>query len=426
MVSKLDRLIEDYYSLEYEFNIDKSIEVCEEILKIDPTLVEYRQNLASFYYNKKQYERSIEIYNECIEEGGDRDSSCFMIALSYIRLDEKENAFEYLERIEDEESYLLSRFRIHKILEEYDEAIDYGDRLLELNPKNTMGLHLMSELYSEIDDGERSIFYLRELSDIIPEVKSLELIQLYALERYDELIEIFEDLRQTGHFDRDLEGEYFNCIIGMSYNELNKPYEALKYLINSDRLFERINKKRTIAQIFMEVNDFKCAHRYLKQALEMDELDKDSLFLMCENSYYMEDYLKAIEYSNKLLTNYRCDRAFHLLAAIYFDMGEIERGYESLELTIQTMMAEPESYEGEYIMEIASRLSKAGLSDRALNIYNRLEDKFPDFYYIYLDRARHYKRIGNDELAQRDFKKYNEYKLKEKREFERVFNRHMY
>ena len=54
MVSKLDRLIESYHSPECEFDLDKSIEVCKEILKIDPTLIEYQSELATTYYSKKE------------------------------------------------------------------------------------------------------------------------------------------------------------------------------------------------------------------------------------------------------------------------------------------------------------------------------------------------------------------------------------
>ena len=88
MSSKLDKLIASYNSVECEFNVDKSIEVCKEILKINPNLIEFQENLACDYYENKEYEKSIELFNKCIENGGVSDSGFLMIALTYIRMNE--------------------------------------------------------------------------------------------------------------------------------------------------------------------------------------------------------------------------------------------------------------------------------------------------------------------------------------------------
>ena len=61
----------------------------------------------------------------------------------------------------------------------------------------------MSNMYDEMDDSERSMFYLNELANIRPQVKSRVLDKLYSLERYDELIETFEELKEKGIFERD-------------------------------------------------------------------------------------------------------------------------------------------------------------------------------------------------------------------------------
>ena len=112
MVSKLDQLIETYHSLEFESRIDESIEVCKEILKINPNLMEYQENLASSYYTRNEYEKSINQYNEIIEMGGDKDFSLLMIALSYVKLKRIEKAFETIEKTEDEENYFFNYLKI--------------------------------------------------------------------------------------------------------------------------------------------------------------------------------------------------------------------------------------------------------------------------------------------------------------------------
>lgn len=420
MSSKLDKLIASYNSVECEFNIDKSIEVCKEILKINPNLIEFQENLACDYYNKKEYEKSIELFNKCIENGGARDDSYMMIGLAYVKLNHPEKALEIIKETKDKENYLLNHFILFKELEEYDKAIEYGDKLLELNPENTLALHHMSDIYEELDDDERSMFYFNEMTNVIPEIKSLLLIRLYSLGKYDEVIESFEELRENGAFEKDLESAHFNYIIGMSYHELNRHFDSLKYLINSDRLYSTAEKKASIAKNYIENLNFDLAHKYLNEALKIDEMDKTSLFLITETSYYLGNYYEAIEYANKLLNNYQCDKAFHVLGAIYFDLGDTHNACESLKVGTHVMLENWDYNQGpysEYIMEIASRLSKAGYAERAENIYNKLQSKHPDYYTIYLERAKHYKRVGKKELAEKDFEKYNEYMMEEEREW---------
>ena len=376
MSSKLDKLIASYNSVECEFNVDKSIEVCKEILKINPNLIEFQENLACDYYNKKDYEKSIELFNKCIDNGGARDDSYMMIALAYVKLNHPKKALEIIKETKDKENYLLNHFMVFKELEEYDKAIEYGDKLLELNPENTLALHNMSEIYEELDDEERSIFYFNEMSNVVPEIKSLVLIRLYSLGRYEELIESFEELKKNGAFEKALESAHFNYIIGMSYYEMNKHYDSLKYLINSDRIYPTVDKKTAIAKNYIEILKFELAHKYLEEALKIDDMDKNCLFLITETSYYLGNYYLAIEYANKLLSHYQYDKAFHVLGAIYFDLGDDHNAFESLKVGNRGMLENWDYNEApytEYIMEIASRLSKAGYAERAENIYNKLQ-----------------------------------------------------
>ncbi len=408
MSSKLDKLIASYNSVECEFNVDKSIEVCKEILKINPNLIEFQENLACDYYENKEYEKSIELFNKCIENGGVSDSGFLMIALTYIKMNEIAKALEILKETKNKERYLLNHLIVYRELEEYENAIEYGDKLLDLNPENTLALYHMSEIYDEIDDSERSMFYYNELANVVPSMKSAVLIRLYSLGKYDELIESFEEQKQKGIFEKDLESAHFNYVIGMSYYELNRPYDSLKYLINSDRLYPTADKKTAIAKNYIEILKFELAHKYLEEALKIDEMDKTSLFLITETSYYLGNYYLAIEYANKLLSK------------IYFDLGDNQNAFESIKVGTHVMLENWDYNKGpynEYIMEIAKKLSKAGYAERAENIYNNLQSKHPDYYAIYLERAKHYKRVGKKELAEKDFEKYNEYMMEEEREW---------
>ena len=112
MSSKLDQLIASYHSPDCEFNVDKSIEVCKEILKINPNLIEFQENLACEYYRKREYEKSIQLFNECIEKGSDNDDSYLMIALSYVKLNQKEKALRTIEKTKNKENYFFNHLRV--------------------------------------------------------------------------------------------------------------------------------------------------------------------------------------------------------------------------------------------------------------------------------------------------------------------------
>ena len=162
----------------------------------------------------------------------------------------------------------------------------------------------------------------------------------------------------------------------MSYYEMNKHYDSLKYLINSDRIYPTVDKKTAIAKNYIEILKFELAHKYLEEALKIDDMDKNCLFLITETSYYLGNYYLAIEYANKLLSHYQYDKAFHVLGAIYFDLGDDHNAFESLKVGNRGMLENWDYNEApytEYIMEIASRLSKAGYAERAENIYNKLQ-----------------------------------------------------
>ncbi len=403
MSSKLDRLIASYQSMECEFNVDKSIEVCKEILKINPNLIEFQENLAFEYYNKKEYEKSIELFNKCIENGSTRDDSYMMIALSYVKLNNPEKALEIIKDTKDKENYLLNHFLVYKELEEYDKAIAYGDKLLELNPENTLALHHMSDIYDKLDDEERSLFYFTEMSTLYPEIKSILLMRLYSLGKYDEIIESFEELKAKGMFETDLESAHFNFIIGMSYYELKRHYDSLKYLINSDRIYPTVDKKTAIARNYIDLYEFNNAYKYLREGLEMEPLNYTLLFLMVETNYFRKEHIQAIDYANTLLKNYENEDIYRVLAAIFFDMGEIKEGWKCIYAG-----STPEDYKGDHIFKITDILSKSNQSERALNIFRIIEEKIPEFPFTYIERAKHYKRLGEMDLAKKDLKKYNE------------------
>ena len=126
------------------------------------------------------------------------------------------------------------------------------------------------------------------------------------------------------------------------------------------------------------------------------------------------------------MNNYQYNKAFLVLAAVYLDLGEDETAFENIKLGRKLMMEDVEEDFQAYLLLIARTLSQSGLSKRAENIYNKLQHRYPNFPPIYIERAKHYKRVGKEELAQKDFKNYNEARDKWKRHFEEFIEKREY
>ena len=309
----------------------------------------------------------------------------------------------------DDIKSLRDRLQRYEELEEYDKAIECGDKLLEENPQDENALFIMSRIYNSIGDDDRELFYMHELANLNPEMSSFEIIKLFTLSRFEEAIQVFEEHKDSNVFDHEMKSHFFTNLLGHCYNQLKMHEEAVKYMSISDSIKPTVDKKIVMAKNYIELNDFPNACKTLLEALHIDKEDNICLFLMVAVCYYMEEYILAIDYSNRLLSLHECDDVYNILAAVYFEMGEIEKGYDYLIIGTKADKIDTRDFGSTtYILRIASRLSKAGFRERAERIYELIEKKIPNFPGTYIERAKHYKRIGKTDLAKKDFKKYNE------------------
>lgn len=416
MTSELNDLKREFCWAEQYSDFDKLEELSDKMLEIDPNLTEYKKQLISLYFYADEYEKCVKKYNRYIREFGeinDEDFDYFM-ALSYLQLDEWPKAYPFIDKLDYEKTSELW-MEYYFVTENYPRAKAIGDSILEQNCENYDVLRNMSQICHITGDDERALFYEYESVKLYPELLSGHIINLFNMGRYDELIDKFEENKDQ--LLDELNSPYFNFIIGASYNRLERYYDSLKYLYKSNQLDENNDIKLLIAKNYFLLHDYKMAHKFLLSILKTDKNNIIALRYIGECLLYMGNFIEAIDYLNKaLIIDKEYDAPWLIIAAYYLETGELEKARNTLRFI---------SYESDesdiYIFEIGRNLSIIGKYDRAIKYFDAFIELIPDAPFSYVYRADHYKRIGDDELFNRDMKKFEELTSEQFRQSDEVF-----
>ena len=400
--NELNKLIKELEYAEYNVDFDRQHELCDQILSIDPSLIHYKQGIAANYYLYGHYEKCIQEYEKLEKDINLDEEDLYLIASSYLHLDDEMTARSI---INDDMKMEELKLDYYYDLQDYENAIRIGDGILEEDCTNEYVLRTMSDIYNCLGDDEHSLFYEYELSELNPSFRPIHLLKLFSLERYGELIGIFEsDDDET--YSSDLLHFHFNYMIGVSYTFLNRHYDALKYLYKSNDLNETLHTKYYIALNYYLMRNYEKACKYFRKALEDDGENIDILMHLSESALYMGNYTEAIDLCNRVMKLSDDDNGIlNVLGAYYIEDGQWKKGIECI-LSISFDYYD----EKNYIYQIAENLSRIGENERAMKYYDALEERIPDCPFTYIERAKHYKRHGEKELSIRDIERYNEMK----------------
>jgi tetratricopeptide (TPR) repeat protein len=119
-------------------NKENALKTLEKIKEIDPKDTQNLQVLASMYFNMKQVDKAIEIYNAIIEITPNDIDVLFNVSIAYSNLKQYEKALEMCERIliiePDNIDALDNSIQFARILKLEDKAVEYSIHLVELDP----------------------------------------------------------------------------------------------------------------------------------------------------------------------------------------------------------------------------------------------------------------------------------------------------
>ena len=263
----------------------EAIAVLQKGVKLDVTNADMKNELGKSYFENKEYEKAIVVYNQILAQNKGNLQALFNKALALQGLKEFKRAETiYLalskEPVENLAKYKLEYPNIQKALasnyiawanyyntkKDYKNAKETYAKALAINPDNTNAYKGLAKTYEDMGIKDLAVENYEKAIQIEPE--NAELFMSYG-----ETLEHLNDLEQAqGAFSKAIELD-------------DKSSEA--YVLSGDNYLKQKNFDKAIEQY--------------KKALELDSED-DSIAIKIGNCYkYSNENTKAMEYYTKTL-----------------------------------------------------------------------------------------------------------------------------
>lgn len=292
------------YLMNGEGRTDEAIELCKEILKIDPGHTSANMRIGDILYERREYEKALEYYLKQREVQYSQ-TALIDIGRAYIelgRLDEaKEINLEAL-KMDPEESCLYHNLGLICIYQkQYEEAIRYYELAVEHYQKrgkvsaNTYeqlaSCYLRDgqpnkafETYEEVRKQTKSPAYYIELSDAY---------RYYG--RYQEAAQVLEKYKETADNDsrKALYDHRLSNLMILS-GDVHKAYKYMKKCKNKIR-----DMQENLADYYILKRDYKKALEVCNQMLDHTPEDIDTLNFTSLRILWMGDTARARTHASK-------------------------------------------------------------------------------------------------------------------------------
>lgn len=293
-----------YNSLAYLYErreeLEKAIPYYKKAIEADTNRndMKFYKNIIACYVKLDENELAIEYYDKAIEDFKDEDELYYKKAklLKNMKL-YKESIETYIKGIEIHKQYEETKVKIledfhdeisgvYKLMEEYETAIEWSKKVLEINPDTKYGYENMGRIYEDLKDYETAIKYYK-LQVNVDKEKGINYLLIAGA--YKELgkmeeakINYLTALAKFHKIKNKTPYEYSN--IGSCYNGLENTSKALEYLemaINSqlcDNCFHKgcYDAFYVFGEVYEREKEYKMALKYYKKALEVNCGDKST------------------------------------------------------------------------------------------------------------------------------------------------------
>lgn len=367
--------------LDFKKKRDKDLKkVIEQSIKLKPTVLNY-WNLAGYYYSNKNYKKTLEAYNKCIE-------------------------------IDNTDTYLYeTRAAIKKDLKDNEGALIDYEKALELNPNIAgIGTYLdISDIYKNLNNLEKALEYI----DLAIEKCPQEEMKYYSM--YSDKAQILCDLKR---FDEALEAQLKDDEIwlkefgeiqsytttGWFYIKTKQYKQALKYFNKAIKNNEYYNAYLAKAALFIELKKFQKVIKICDQALSLappEELIYGFYMNKGLAYYYLKDLKKALEnFKLSAKANPQYTDASIIKYYTEFRLGKCKRAIKSIE-RINKKYPDNPIYIGHLL---AAYYLQKRYSD-IIELCNQLLPKHPESSMLYIFKALSLREIGDQENFEINLKK---------------------
>lgn len=320
---------------------------------------------ATIWSQMGSYQNAIKALHQALEcTSADLDVIYMNLSIEHQNLEEFETAITYLQKAlevnPNNEDALYELAYCYEITREYRDAVSYFSKLIDQVPYNGHVWFNLGAAYQASGDLEKSLTAFDYVNVIDEEFHASYFNKanvLVRLERYEEAIDLYKKA-----LDFDILDSLIYFYIGDCYDHLDKPKQALVF-------FEKAIKK-----------DDNMAEAWVGAASALDELNRE---------------LEALEYAKKALVIDETNGDYHcFLAGLQMKYDLLDESAESFEKAIEHGYIEPDLWED--YCQLALSMKNYTLAER---IIERGLHLFPDHDLLHLYKTIYLYTQGKDEEA---------------------------
>ena len=424
-----DFIIGTAYTKLKEF--EKSIEPFENALKKDAKNIAVYNSLGTAYMASQRSDDAIKCYKKVIEMFPNSPMGYFNLG-SALQIQQKhKDACEYFKKAveldEEDESFKVAYAMSLIKSEQYNEAVDIYKKLLVQHPEKENYKFNLITCYEALGDVQTAIRMLEGLVYLNPKfvLPAQKLANLYiqtnqlskAKELYDKILLKNNPTAEILHHyavlssslcDTDTAERILKKAIRMNPKMANA-HKDLAVIYLNKRLFDYAEDEFKTAmeikpndfEIIFEYGNFlystsknKDAEIYYQKALELEPKNILALTFMALNKLVLNQLDEAKKYIEKALEiNHHHEYIQFCAGRILFARGEYE---EAKRYLIKAVEQNPDV---ETQNALALTYYELGDYQQAINIFNNLQEKFPDNVSVLKSLAKCYEKIQDNDMA---------------------------
>lgn len=359
--------------LVFENELDRADDYLNALYKIEPSNEEIYIQKANILSKRDQHQEAVNALKIALEFTDDNAEIYSLIGMEYLFLDQFEEAKTYfmycLEADYEDYSALYNVIYCFDFLEQNDEAIDYLNSYLNINPYCEVAWHQLGKQYFTKKEYKKAIasFDFAIISDdtfvgaYLEKGKVLEKQKYYnqAIENYKitlalddptsfALLRIGHCYEKLGH--NDLAIHYFNkttqedplldkgWIAITNYYNKQQNYQKALYNINKAINIDSENVVywKLYAQINHRLNFLEEAEQGYKRTLELGNYELDTWLSRVDILIHLGEYQAAIFNLDQAAEFYPGSEEIEFrLAGLYFSINNGDQGYLFLESALK-------------------------------------------------------------------------------------------
>lgn len=335
--------------LVYDDKLDQAEKMLNDLFAIEPNNDEIYIQKANIYSKRDDHEKAVELLKTALEYTDDYADVYNLLGMEHLFMDNlelaKENFIKCLEEDPEDQASLYNVVYCYEFLDQNQQAIDYLNKYIDLNPYSEIAWHQIGRLNYGLKNYQEAIRAFDYATLIDDEFMGAFMEKAKAHERLKQYEEAIENYNKT--IELDDATSYALLRIGKCYEKLgNKPL-ALKYYnktVHEDPLLDK--GWIAITDFYVREKNFTKALYFVNKALAIDNQNalywkrfgtinkKVNLFEEAELGYR-----KAVEFGD-----FQLDTWLFWVDTLQF-LGEFDFAIQTL---LQATEYFPEEYQVEY------------------------------------------------------------------------------